>query len=279
MVLGEREYKLILLDTNAIREIITNTKLSGKGFFEKFFCNQGNYAPCFFIYNVIELMPYADIFEKFIEFFSTVPCLMFFPIKIVIHQEYQQYCLGKKLTIDNQIAHAFTPIVDDERYNCKTFFSGMKEDVGLVKSIQFDVKQLAEVAKEWEKQRNHTEKLLKKMGMSPTIVDEKFYLGQEYETIIKDMHNWEIKIGNQKIDIKELPTLRIMEYAQFNRVYLTKKKITPNDVMDIRIGGIIPYMDAVITENFQANIYKKAKKYIPQMKQLEIYTLKDIRLE
>lgn len=47
--------------------------------------------------------------------------------------------------------------------------------------------------------------------------------------------------------------------------------------MDITISGIVPYLNAVITENYQANVYKKAKSFIPQMQSLEIYTLKDIR--
>ena len=51
-----------------------------------------------------------------------------------------------------------------------------------------------------------------------------------------------------------------------------------NDAMDVIISCIVPYMDAVVTENFQANVYKKAMKLIPQLNQLEIYTLKDIRL-
>ena len=49
--------------------------------------------------------------------------------------------------------------------------------------------------------------------------------------------------------------------------------------MDVLISSIAPYVDAVITENFQADVYKKAKKLIPQIKELEIYRLKDIRME
>lgn len=65
MLIGVNDYKLILLDTNAIREIVTNTNMSEKGFLERFFaCSSDAYAPCFSIYNVIELMPYQDIYEK-----------------------------------------------------------------------------------------------------------------------------------------------------------------------------------------------------------------------
>lgn len=62
MLIGVNDYKLILLDTNALREIVTNTNMSGKGFLERFFaCSLDAYVPCFSIYNVIELMPYQNI--------------------------------------------------------------------------------------------------------------------------------------------------------------------------------------------------------------------------
>ena len=36
MEIGQNTYKLILLDTNALREIVTNTNLAGKGFYKNF---------------------------------------------------------------------------------------------------------------------------------------------------------------------------------------------------------------------------------------------------
>lgn len=36
MLIGVNDYKLILLDTNAIREIVTNTNMSEKGFWKDF---------------------------------------------------------------------------------------------------------------------------------------------------------------------------------------------------------------------------------------------------
>ena len=70
----------------------------------------------------------------------------------------------------------------------------------------------------------------------------------------------------------------MMEYSQFLRIFKTQKTIKSNDVMDVLISSIAPYVDAVITENFQADVYKKAKKLIPQIKELEIFRLKDIRI-
>ncbi|MDP4145702.1 MAG: hypothetical protein Q8936_14650 [Bacillota bacterium] len=277
MKIGENTYKLILLDTNALREIITNTNLSREGFFCKFFKGETLYAPCFSIYNVIELMPYKDIYEQFLNFFSKIPCLMIYPAKAIIQEEYNQYINRNTLQITNKIANAFTPFINNRVYNFKNFFEDMKCNIKLMQTIQSEVAQLSSVARTWECQRLETNQLLNNMKLPSNIIDEKFYKMRERETIIKDLKNWGI-MPQKTIDITALHSLRVMEYSQFNRIYMTNKKVFPNDVMDIRISCIIPYMDAVITERFQANIYKKARKLIPKLNQLEIYTLKDIRM-
>lgn len=109
MLIGANNYKLILLDTNAIREIVTNTNMSGKGFLENFFTNPSDkYAPCFSIYNVIELMPYQDIFDKFLNFFSIMPCFMIFTVKNVFQREVECCLECKDFVFDGNIANVFT---------------------------------------------------------------------------------------------------------------------------------------------------------------------------
>lgn len=268
---------MILLDTNALREIITNTYLSEKGFFLNFFGGEILYAPCFSIYNVIELMPYRNIYEQLLDFFSKVPCLMIFPAKTIIQEEYKQYISGQPLQITNQISNAFTPAINNRSNNCRKFFEDMQHNTKLMQTIQSEVARLPSVASSWEQQRIDAKQLLKNMRLPSNMIDEKFYVTQERETIIKDLKNWDIT-PKETVDITALPSLRIMEFSQFNRIHMTNKKVLPNDVMDIKISCIIPYVDAVVTENFQADVYKKARKLIPQINQLEIYTLRDIRM-
>ena len=118
-----------------------NVNLSGKGFLEKFFNEQQNkYAPCFSIYNVIELMPYQDIYEKFLEFFSIIPCLMIFPVKSIFQKEVECYFTEQSFIIDNQIANAFTPYVSKDNYNCKKFFVKLAEQPVLMNNIALEVK-------------------------------------------------------------------------------------------------------------------------------------------
>lgn len=277
MLIGANNYKLILLDTNAIREIVTNTNMSGKGFLERFFVHLTEaYAPCFSIYNVIELMPYQDIYEKFLEFFSTIPCLMMFPVKRIFQKEVECYLEEKSFIIDSYIANAFTPLVLKDDYSCKDFFEGMTKETILMKNIKDEVKTFSSIATEWENRRTRTEKMLMAQHLPLNMINENFYKTQEKATIIKDLKNYGISIPLES-EIFYLPASRMMEFSQFVRIYQTRKHIKPNDVMDIQISCIVPYVNAVVTENFQADVYKKAKRFIPQLKDLEIYTLKDIR--
>ena len=91
MLLGKNEYKLILLDTNALREIVTNENFSGKGFLSKFFAEQRLYAPCFSIYNAVELIPYlnavitenyqANVYKKAKSFIPQMQSLEIYTLK------------------------------------------------------------------------------------------------------------------------------------------------------------------------------------------------------
>lgn len=277
MIIGQNEYKLVFLDTNAIREVITNTKGSGKGFLTKFFDGSNNFVACFSIYNVIELMPYADLYEKFLDFFSIMPCFLVMTTRSVLFQEYSYAISKKPMQLTNEIVNAFTPFGKGDSYNCRRFFEKLKANTSLIDMIQADIGVLPDIATIWEKQRVEAQANIKILNLSPAILNEKYYINSEIETISKDMKNWGME--SIPVDLDLFPSFRIMEYSQFCRIHLTIKKVFPNDVMDVRISSIIPYMDAVITESFQADVYKKAKRFIPQLKNLSVFILKDIRIE
>lgn len=278
MLIGQNNYKVILLDTNAIREIITNTCNSGKGFFSKFLSDDSSmYVPCISLYNVLELKPYEDIYEKFLDFFSSIPCFVFYPAKSIIREEYNAYINNTPLSICNKIANAFSPLGPNNSYNCRSFFEKIFEREDLVSTIDYNIAELPSVASEWENQRINAKRMLHKLNFPVNMINEKYYKAQESATITKDLSNWGINSFDSDT-ISSFPAARIMSYSQFSRIHLTKKRIFPNDVMDVTISSIVPYIDAVITEKFQANVYEKAKNFIPQLKKLGIYTLKDIRL-
>lgn len=276
MIIGKNNYKLIALDTNVIREVSMNNENYKKKLFEEFILGEEAYAFCFSIYNVLELRPYADIYEKFVDFFSFIPALMLFPYSLILTKEAECYKNGMDFIIDNSIANAFSSAGKGKSYNFRAFLEGIFEDESLMDVVNVELAQLPCVANQWNKQRNDAIALLKANGYPLNMINDKCYRNNEEATIIKDLRLQNIQVNNNS-DYKKFPATRIMEYSQFNRVHMTKKNITANDVVDVQLSSIAPYIDAVITEKFQSNVYKKARSFITELKQLEIYTLKDLK--
>lgn len=260
---GSKEYKMLFLDTNAIREISTNNNNAFKGFTKKFIIGSERFAPCISIYNIVELWSNEENYNSFLNVFCDIPCFMFFPIQTILDEEFKCDQTGQTFKFDGRIANAFIPDSIQPSSNLLSFLNMMRSsDVST--AIEHKIRQLKLIANTWELTRN-------KFYQST----EKYYRGLESYLVQKDLNNF--GYHNQINNIENFPSLRIMEYSQYCRVHLSHAQIKPNDVMDVEISHITPYMDAVITENFQSNVLKKSRSFIPQLKNLEVYTLRDIR--
>ena len=66
-------------------------------------------------------------------------------------------------------------------------------------------------------------------------------------------------------------------WTLFYRFYLPARKPVEQDVFDILIGSPAPYLDAVVTEKHQAEIYRQVKTLEPAIGHLQVYTLSDLR--
>lgn len=258
------KYKYIFLDTNALREIVTNNNLSGKIFLEKFIIEK--YVPCFSIYNIWEIKPLQDIYDKFIDFFSIVPCLVIFPNKLVLAEEYKCYQRKEKMKICNKISNVFSPLGKENTYRTKLFFEGYYNNKQLKDLTNEHIAQLNTIASNWQDQRAVVGKI--------SFVE---YKKLEKDIVVKDLQNWGVIQEGVEIELDSFPAARIMEYSHFRRVHQTNKFIKPNDVLDIEISCIVPYVNAVITERFQCDVYRAAQKFIPQMNEVNIYTMSELR--
>lgn len=276
ITLNGKEYKLVFLDTNALREVATDVNNARQGFFKKFLIQNTSYIPCFSIYNIIELKPYDDFYKLFLEIFGSIPCFMFFPLTSIIYEEFSQYKDGQSPKITNKIVYAFNPNSNNSSDNLSWFLEhGYNDDV--TKRVKDEISLFPTVLKIWESQRLQYAKELEILQLPRNIIDDKYYLFNEHEAISKDLENRGINI-EPSFSVESFPSLRMIEYSHFKHVHQTIKAIKINDILDIEISGAVPYVDCVITEAFQADIYKKAKKIIPTMSSLEVLTLKDIRM-
>jgi len=72
--------------------------------------------------------------------------------------------------------------------------------------------------------------------------------------------------------------MKIMLYSQYYRIFDPTWNPNDQEVTDVYISACAPYVDAVVTEKFQAEIYKKVQKQIEGMS-VTIAKLRDIRYQ
>lgn len=268
MLIGNSEYKLLFLDTNALREIITNGT-SFQEFSHKFLIGDIKYAPVFSIYNIFELRPYHDIYMNFIKIFSIIPCMMLFPYRLIIEEEIKAYSENRTFTFNGNLINAFSSLGIGDSYNLEIFLNKLWDDEPLRNTISREIEGLKEIAETWNTTKDNFINTKKKY---PKLDLRKYFFDKEKETIIKDLENHGISLPHD-INILKLPGNRVMEFSHFMRVYNRNLTITPNDVMDVKMSCCIPYVDAVITENYQAELYKQMKSFIKPISNLEINRL------
>lgn len=126
-------YKLILLDTNIISEILKNNSIK-KAFLLKF--GPAEYAVCFTIYNVIEIRRRKDLFDLFIEFFSFYPSFILKPHNQIITEE----LIYGEIKSESILLNAFSKFGKSKAYDFKFFFDHL-----------FDDKEIKKAESEWRK--------------------------------------------------------------------------------------------------------------------------------
>lgn len=68
-----------------------------------------------------------------------------------------------------------------------------------------------------------------------------------------------------------------MLYSQYYRLFEENRTLDLQDVTDVRITAAAPYVDSIVTESFQAEIFRKVKRQWGHLESLGVFTLKDLR--
>jgi hypothetical protein len=78
-------YRLCLLDTNALSEIVKRPSVEGRGFLDRF--GPDSFVPCFTPYNLFELRRHSTVYEKFLAFFAIYPAFLTTPYQYILKAE------------------------------------------------------------------------------------------------------------------------------------------------------------------------------------------------
>ena len=91
------------------------------------------------------------------------------------------------------------------------------------------------------------------------------------QTIVSVFPNWipSFKERNEVPDVSRFPALQVMLYSQYYRLWDPNWNRRPQEVTDIRIMAAAPYVDVVITERFQNEVFKKIRTRVPELREVE----------
>ncbi len=264
------KYKLCLLDTNALSEIVKRPTNEGRGYIERFFLSE--YVPCFTVYNLIEIRRHPDVYRKFLAFFKVYPSFITKPLPQILEVEIASK--GRASVLD-VLLHAFTPLGQDSSYDLGEFLDRLFKCVAINRIEQEWRKCDQDVLNAWVRNKKN----FIAYSSVPNIRDAKRFVHDACIDTLCLMHPEFVEASIQDKDVsvlQTLPSLQAILYSQYFRVFDPSWNLDNQEATDVYISSAAPYVDAVVTERRQAEIYRKSQKHINGMNAI-VATLGDIR--
>lgn len=270
--IGGNTYSLVGLDTNVMSEVIRDTPDARAGFFSLF---SAGYVPCFSGPSLFELRRRPEIYDQFIDFFDVCPCAMLKGEEQLFDDELAAY---PDPTAIDPIIMGFSHINTSRGTNLRNLMDVCFQDpTTLGREQAWSTGLQDELLGDWlELKPNFTPKgrrFLPTDGLRfvKTVTQQQVAFRAPEWTEAQ-------RVSGRAIQHVAFPSLRMTQWTVYFRLYATDRR-TPErqDVFDTLISTPAPYLDAVVTENFQAHIYEQVKKLDPALQHLKVFTLKGLR--
>jgi hypothetical protein len=232
------------------------------------------YVPAFTVFTLFELRRRPEIFDAFLEFFDECPCILLKGYDELFEAELAAY--PEPSAVD-PVVMGFSRFNRDKGTSLR----------GLIERAFLDPPTLAREA-EWPRLKD--ELLAGWLEIKPNFQPRsgghtgsdgvEFVELASWEQIARRALEWFRRQHDRGVivDSHAFPSVRMTLWTVYFRIYIAQNRVPePQDVFDALISTSAPYLDAVVTENFQADIYRQAQKHDPCLKHLEVLTLKDFR--
>jgi hypothetical protein len=268
-----KTYQLVLLDTNALSDIVKNKKKEGLRFVTEF--DAGGYAPCITIYTLFEIRKNEEAYKSFLKFFSVYPVFFLKPQLEILKDEIAAYNTDKNVSA---LFNAFTTYGKNQSHDLRYFIDvhfSKPENIELEKNWKEDERRGMEFWLKMRKNFKSTSHDANKKDAKRYVNEVLFeYLRQEFPAFVQQ------EPSKKKIQASnKFPSLQAMIYSQYYRIFDRKRKFNRSDVTDVRIMAASPYVDVIITENYQAEVFKKFKAEVHLLKELRVVRVGDLRKE
>lgn len=249
-------YKLCLLDTNIVSDCLKNRDGEGRNLLQ-YYISKGH-APCFTFHTLVELRRRSDLFHSFLHTFSAIPWFLMKPWGLVELEE-ADGAIGAMLS---PILNSFSTSGSDSSYDAKYFFEQYETDASL-KNIEDT----------WRSEEEYGLEVLEKLGgvFGHSCREANAHDAQRF-----------LEFGSARllrrpeVPLDSRPSAKTYLFSIYYRLF-GPKELKPGEMTDVRIAALAPYVDVFCTENFQATVFEKIRHLIPELGDLEVVRLRDLR--
>jgi hypothetical protein len=267
--LNGTRYRLALLDTNAVSEMVKHPALFGR--FLAWAHEAPMAIPSFSLFTILELRRSASLYRQFVERYSIFPCVVLKSHEQLLGEEVSHY---PDPTIDPILvgfASQLTPAADLESALNAAFGSSAirtRENYwnsgrqGIVAGIRSLVQNYPPSGQSY----------------TPTEIRAFVEIAGFSQLVYRHRDFAERVSHGMSVEIDAFPSLKASLYTVFHKFYVDSSRVPSlSDAFDIVISAAVPYVDVVFTENHQAEVLRKTQRLDQFIGDLEIYTLRDLR--
>lgn len=271
-MLNGTNYRLCLLDTNALSEMVKREQVL-RNFLTWALDAKPSFVPCFSLFSVLELRRSPDLCHRFVELFRIVPCLMLKSHEQLLEDEVSCYpdpsridpsSLGFSLLGGDgmDLERVLHRVEEDDFFSTQERYWNDGQDE-IVDGISCLVANFPPGAETYT--RSEVRTFIEIAGFSQLAMRQRRFA----ERITRTK-------GAVKMDA--FPSLKATTYTVWHKFYTdSSRKPSRSDAFDVIISAATPYVDAIVTENHQAEALRKTKRLDACIEHLCIYTLRDFR--
>lgn len=265
-----KTYRLALLDTNVLSEIVKRPRDVGRGFLE--LLSTGDIAPCFTAYSLLEMWRRDDVVDMFIDTFSVLPIFLLKPQSLILAEELEAYDAQGEIS---PIFHVFSALGADDSYDLRHFMATWDSSSEFSQLASDRRGEEADIMDAWLGNIGN----FSPTKLSPNKLDADRYVKEAgLQSLIATFPDWvraEVEAGRVP-DVARFPSLTVMLYSQYYRLYDPGLKAAPGEVTDVQIFAAAPYVEIAATERFQAELLNKIRRSVPQLREIQTLRISDL---
>ena len=263
--LNGKNYKICLIDTNVISEMIIRPDPFLKNYLNTM--RYQEYIPGFSIFTILELRKIDRIYNIFLDLFSVFPCFILKNLDLLYDNEVKEYPESSKVS---PILFSAPGLLANKEFYLRNVLERLFQEAGILKfeekwnSGKLDILQgILDLKKNFLPKNN-------------TYTKKEIYAFVQIAVFQQiAIRSFDFAQNNIPVSIDAFPSLKMIVFMVFYKFYVDQRRPIESDTFDIIISSVIPYVDAIITEKHMAQIITSVKKQDNFIQQLEVFTLKN----